>query len=105
MCGMAKQTGYRKFGEAKIARNAGEGMAEHMRGRLTDESLLTGGSEATFSEYHLVASACPLVACWTTKNSIGCRIPIPHALAAGVRGTPAFVIGDQFVRVSSMSIP
>jgi hypothetical protein len=28
---MAKQTGYRKFGEAKIARNAGEGMTEHMR--------------------------------------------------------------------------
>ena len=29
---MAKQTRNRKFGEAKIARNAGEGMAEHMRG-------------------------------------------------------------------------
>src|SRR6187455_2868815 len=28
---MAKQTGYRKFGEAKIACNAGEGVAEHMR--------------------------------------------------------------------------
>ena len=30
--GMAKQTGYREFGEAKIAGNASEGMAEHMRG-------------------------------------------------------------------------
>lgn len=30
--GMAKQARYRKFGEAKIARDTGKGMAEHMRG-------------------------------------------------------------------------
>src|SRR4029453_2999182 len=38
---MAKQAGYRKFGEAKIACNAGEGMAKHMRGHALKFCLPT----------------------------------------------------------------
>ena len=37
--GMAKQTRNRKFGKAKVARNAGEGMAEHMRGHVLEFRL------------------------------------------------------------------
>jgi hypothetical protein len=37
--GMSKEIRDRKFGKAEVARNAGEGMAEHMRGHVLEFRL------------------------------------------------------------------